>query len=168
MRIAIIGYSGSGKSTAAQKLGEKYGIPVLHMDTVYWRKNWSQRPAEECRRIVNDFMESNTDWVIDGNYKKLYQTERFDRADIILFFSFNRYKCLYNIVKRYIKYHGTSRPDIAEGCNEKIDWEFIRWVFADGRTVQKRKAYENMCKKYSNKVVILKTKSQVDDFIKKL
>ena len=36
MRIAIIGYSGSGKSTLSRFLGEKYGIPMLHFDTVHF------------------------------------------------------------------------------------------------------------------------------------
>ena len=36
MRIAIIGYIGSGKSTLSRFLGEKYGIPMLHFDTVHF------------------------------------------------------------------------------------------------------------------------------------
>ena len=34
MKIAILGTSGSGKSTLAKRLGERYGLPVLYMDTV--------------------------------------------------------------------------------------------------------------------------------------
>ena len=168
MKIAIVGYSGSGKSTTARIIGEKYSIPVLHLDSVHWMKNWTERPVDESVQIVSDFMHSNDSWVIDGNYKKLCQTERFAQADKIIFFGFNRFTCLFRIIKRWLKFRGKTRPDIAVGCNEKIDYEFIRWVLIDGRTAEKQKGYQNMCKKYSNKVVILKTQRQVDDFIKKI
>ncbi|MBQ8603303.1 MAG: DNA topology modulation protein [Oscillospiraceae bacterium] len=168
MKIAIVGYSGSGKSTTAQKLGEKFNIPVLYLDSVHWMENWTERPHEESKTMVADFMAKNDSWVIDGNYKTLLQAERFEQADMILFFSFNRFTCLYRVVKRWLKYRGTSRPDIAQGCNEKIDFEFVRWVLWDGRTPRKRRGYENMCKKYSNKVVILKNQRQLDDFLQTL
>ena len=47
MRIAIIGYSGSGKSTLCRFLGEKYGIPMLHFDTVQFLPNWEEREVAE-------------------------------------------------------------------------------------------------------------------------
>ena len=47
MKILIMGYSGSGKSTLAGYLGKKYGIPVLHLDHVFWLPGWKARPREE-------------------------------------------------------------------------------------------------------------------------
>jgi len=168
MKIAVIGYSGSGKSTTARIIGEKYNIPVLHLDSVYWMENWQQRTTEECRIIVEDFLTKNDNWIIDGNYKALYQAKRFDRADKILFFDFGRFTCFYRAFIRWLKYRGKTRPDMAAGCNEKFDFEFIKWILFDGRTPQKQKVYENMCKKYSNKVIILKNQRQLDDFLKTL
>lgn len=168
MKIAVIGYSGSGKSTTARIIGEKYNIPVLHLDSVYWMENWQQRPVEECKSVVGDFLAANGDWVIDGNYKALCQTERFEQADKILFFDFGPFTCLYRAFTRWIKYRGKTRPDMADGCNEKFDLEFVKWILVDGRTPQKQKAYENMCKKYSNKVLILKNQRQLDDFLANL
>ena len=168
MKIALVGYSGSGKSTTARILGEKYNIPVLHLDTVYWRENWQPRPAEESLAIVQQFMAENENWVIDGNYKALCQRQRLEQADKILFFDFNRLTCLYRAFLRWVKYRGKSRPDIAAGCNEKLDFEFVKWILKDGRTRQKRNAYKNMCKKYSNKVVVLKNQVQLDSFLKNL
>jgi len=43
MKIAVIGYSGAGKSTLARVLGERFGIPVLHFDTVQFTPNWQER-----------------------------------------------------------------------------------------------------------------------------
>ncbi|MBR5520736.1 MAG: DNA topology modulation protein [Oscillospiraceae bacterium] len=168
MKIAIVGYTGSGKSTTARMLGEKYNIPVLHLDTVHWMPDWQVRPVEESKEIVREFMEQNNSWIIDGNYKALLQSDRLESADKILFFDFNRYTCFWRRMKRWLKYRGKSRPDIAEGCNEKIDSEFIRWILKDGRTLKKRKGYENMCKKHSNKVAIIKNQRQLDEFMASL
>ena len=56
MRIAIIGYSGAGKSTLARTLGERYGIPVLFLDTVQFTANWAERDRGEARAMVEAFM----------------------------------------------------------------------------------------------------------------
>ena len=72
MRIAIIGYSGSGKSTLCRFLGEKYGIPMLHFDTVHFLPNWEVRAAAEKEKIVREFLDKNENWCIDGNYSKIF------------------------------------------------------------------------------------------------
>ena len=71
MKIAILGTSGSGKSTLAKRLGERYGLPVLHMDTVHFLPGWVERPFAEEEAIVRQFLDENAGgWVIDGNYSK--------------------------------------------------------------------------------------------------
>lgn len=52
MKIMVIGYSGSGKSTLSQYLGKKYGIPVLHLDRMFWLPGWKALPREEMREMV--------------------------------------------------------------------------------------------------------------------
>ena len=39
-RILIIGCSGSGKSRLARQLGQKLGLPVVHLDQLWWKENW--------------------------------------------------------------------------------------------------------------------------------
>ena len=168
MKIAIVGYSGAGKSTAAKRISEKYGMPVLFLDTVYHMPGWQVRPVEESKAIVADFMERNKSWVIDGNYKAIMQTERLDRADKILFFNISRFTCFRQAFSRYLKYRGKSRPDMTEGCNEKFDFEFAKWILKDGRTPQKVQGYKNMCHKYADKVVIIRNKKDFDTFLKKI
>ena len=164
MKIAIIGYSGAGKSTAARKIAEKYDIPVLHLDTVYHMPGWQVRPTEDSKAIVGRFMAENHSWVIEGNYKAILQTERFEQADKILFFNFNRFTCFRRAFGRYLKYRGTSRPDMTAGCEEKFDLEFAKWILFDGRTPQKVEAYRKMCQKYAEKVVIISNQRQLEKF----
>lgn len=168
MKISIIGYSGSGKSTSAKKLGELYNIPVLHLDTVQFLKNWQERPVEESQKIVSDFMTENESWVIDGNYSAFLQKERFEQADLILFFDFPRRVCFPRAFKRFLKFKGKSRPDMTSGCNEKFDFQFAKWILVDGRAKKYRDKYENNMKIYAEKAVRLKNQKQADDLFQNL
>ncbi|MGL4773550.1 MAG: DNA topology modulation protein FlaR, partial [Clostridium sp.] len=143
MKIAIIGNSGSGKSTLARILGDHYKIPVLFLDTVQFVTNWKVRDKDEGRDIVLEFMK-NTSWVIDGNYTGFYQRERLEEADKIIFMNFPRRVCLYRAIKRYFMYKGKTRESMTEGCNEKIDFEFVWWILHEGRNREKMKHYRDL------------------------
>ncbi len=162
MKIAIMGYSGSGKSTLARKLGEIYGADVLHFDTVHFLPDWKIRSKEEKERITEEFMNTHDAWVIDGNYSKLFYERRLEEADVIILLLFNRFSCLYRAVKRYRKYKNTTRPDMANGCNEKLDWKFIKWILHDGRTGKTKERYRNVTAKYPQKVSAVKNQRQLD------
>lgn len=166
MKIAIVGFSGSGKSTLARKLSEYYNIPVLHIDTVHHLPGWVSRDREESKKIVDDFLDSNDSWVIDGNYFKLSFERRIEEADVVILMEFNRFKTVYRAHKRYKKYKNTSRPDMTVGCNEKFDFEFFKWLFYKGRTRAVKKRYNNIKNDYKNKVVILKSQRQIDKYLK--
>ena len=36
-----MGCPGSGKSTLAKKLAIEYNLPLVHLDSIYWRENWT-------------------------------------------------------------------------------------------------------------------------------
>lgn len=165
MKITIMGYSGAGKSTLARKLGEIYGENVLHLDQVYWMPGWNPRPDEERKRIVNDFLDSHTGWVIDGNYQNICYDRRLEEADMIILLLFNRFDCYFRARKRFKTYKGKSRPDMTEGCNEKIDAEFTKWIFFGGRTAAKRENYRKLCEKYAGKTVVLKKQRDTDRYL---
>ena len=167
MKIVILGYSGRSKSTTARTLGQKLGLPVLFLDTVQFLENWRVRPVNQSKAIVADFMATNESWIIDGNYSAFHQQQRFEQADMIVFFNFNRFTCFCRALGRYLKYKGTTRPDMAPGCNEKFDFEFMKWILKDGRTKKKKKAYSEMCKKYADKVVIIRNQKDLDNFLRK-
>lgn len=168
MKIAVLGYSGSGKSTLAARLGELYGANVLHLDTVHFLPNWEERGLEEKRKIISNFLKANASWVIDGNYSKQFFDERTEQADMIVILLFGRFSCLWRVIKRYRKYKGRTRPDMSEGCDEKLDGEFIWWVLHDGRTKSKKAMFLALCKKLPDKTVILKNQRQLDEFIRRL
>ena len=165
MKIAIIGYSGSGKSTLARKLGEFYGAEVLHLDAVHFLPGWEERKREDEQAIVQEFLDTHDAWVIEGNYTKLSYERRMEEADRILMMTFNRFSSLARVMKRYRQYRGMTRPDMAEGCSEKLDAEFVKWVLWKGRGKAQRRWLADLREKYGNKAVTLKNRKQVDAFL---
>ena len=162
MKIAILGFSGSGKSTLAQALGEITGAPVLHLDTVQFLPNWQVREAAEKQRMVEDFLDSHSSWIIDGNYRKFSFDRRLKEADQIWILLFGRATRLWRVCRRYRQYKGQSRPDMAEGCSEKLDGEFIRWVLWDGCTPEIEERMKDVVRRYPEKSHLLENQRQVD------
>lgn len=162
MKIAIVGFSGSGKSTLARKLGEVTGASVLHLDSVQFLPGWEIRPEEEKQAMVKDFLDSHLSWVIDGNYRKLSFDRRLEEADQIWILLFNRVTRFCRILRRYRENRGRIRPDMAEGCPEKVDAEFARWVLWDCCTPEKAERFKDIVRRYPAKSHLLENQRQVD------
>lgn len=162
MKIAILGHSGSGKSTLARQLGEKYRLPVLHFDSIHFLPGWVETDRPYKREKVTAFLDEHPDgWVIDGNYLKICAERRFQEADRILYLDFPRRVCLPRVVKRWITYRGKTRPDMGEGCNEKLDRAFLLWVLRDGRSPEKLAQFEAIGGQYPTKFRHIKSPKQL-------
>lgn len=163
-RIIVIGCGGAGKSTLSRKLSDKLNIPVYHLDKIFWNRGWIQTPQEEFDIKLKSLVNKDK-WIIDGNYIRTLDM-RVERADTIIFINMSTYLCLYRAIKRRIMYKGKSRPDMAEGCPEGIDFEFFKWILTYNKKV-KPEILEKL-KKYNDKtVIILNGKKEVKDFINK-
>lgn len=79
-RISILGPSNSGKSTLAEAIAIKRGLPCIHLDQLYHlpSTNWQPRPREEFN-VLHEAAIAGEQWVIDGNYSRLFP-QRFQRA----------------------------------------------------------------------------------------
>lgn len=125
-RIAILGCSGSGKSTLARKLGAALDLPVVHMDQHYFSPGWVEPDHDDWRTTVATLC-AEDQWVMDGNYSKTHDI-RLPRADLIIFLDFPTWLCAWRVLKRYWTYKGQTRPDLAPGCSEKLDFQFLNYV----------------------------------------
>ncbi len=133
-RIMIFGIPGSGKSTFVVQLGELLHLPVFHLDKYFYTHNWVERPAEEFLRIQKDLVEQPA-WIIDGNAVRSLAM-RYARADLVLYFRFNRLLCLWRVFKRLVfKDHRIS--DRAEGCSEQVRFRLVRYLFGFDKRVRK-------------------------------
>jgi len=157
-KIMIIGSAGAGKSTLARKLEEITEIEAIHMDTLFWTKDWIPVSQEELFEKVEKIVERDS-WIIDGNYSKSMDI-RFDSADAIIFLDIPLWLCLYRVIKRRIIYANKTRPDMAKGCKEKIDWEFTQWIINYHR--KKKKKVCNKINSYANSKKVFIIKNHID------
>ncbi len=162
MKISILGYSGSGKSTLAKSLGGLYDVPVLHLDYVHFLPNWEERTREEMSAIVQQFLDGNDAWVIDGTYSHNCFERRIQESDLVIFLDFNRVACFFRAWKRYRENKGRTRMDMAEGCIERFNGEFIRWLLRDGRTRKRRAIFQKVADRYAFKTVVIKNQRRLD------
>ena len=164
MRIAILGNSGSGKSTLAKRLADCYSVPLLYLDTVNFESGWRERSAEEKVRAVARFME-NSGWVIEGNYEKLLLEERLGSADMVLILGFSRWVCVSGALKRWFQHRGTVRESMSDGCVERLDLGFLRWVafgqFSGGRADELRAIAD----RYPEKAHLFRTRRELESFL---
>lgn len=167
MKIAILGYSGSGKSTCAKQLAQFYNILVLYLDQIYFLPNWVERDRKEAIQVVINFM-NQENWILDGNYPSFVQEERVQKADLILYFNFPRITCLIGVIRRYLANLHQTRESMAAGCEEKLDLEFIKWVLYDGRIKETRQRYKQICDQYRHKTHIFTSHKQVAKFLASL
>lgn len=126
-RVMIYGGSGSGKSTLAQKLGGVTGLPAVHIDPMYWKPGWVQRDNAETHAMVLEAAVKAA-WVFEGNHHATFP-DRIARADHLIYLDLPTYLRLWRTFSRTIRYWGKPRPDMADGCPERFDWEFLTvWV----------------------------------------
>jgi adenylate kinase family enzyme len=164
-RIMIIGCCGSGKSTLAKRLAEHTGLPLIHLDREYYKPNW-EKPEKEVwnQKILNLCNESK--WIMDGNYISSMDV-RMQFADTIIWLDINRYKCIYRAIKRVILPHTRQRTDMGEGCTERHDLEFYRFIWEFNKTVKPR--IIELLKLYSDKnIIILKNNKDIKSYLNML
>jgi adenylate kinase family enzyme len=162
-RIIIIGCGGSGKSTLAIKLGAKLSLPVHHLDRIFWQPGWVSMPRDQFTAIQKDLVSSDT-WIIDGNYDHTLDL-RLAACDMAIFLDMPRVTCLWNVLKRRVMYHGQTRPDLNEGCPEKIDAEFLRWIWHFNQDIRPGMVEKLKHLDQGKQVVILKSPQQVKPFL---
>ena len=126
-RILVLGSSGSGKSTFARRLGKQLGIAVIHLDSHYWEPDWTNTADKQWELKLAHLLEKES-WIMDGNYPSSL-SQRMAYADTVIFLDLNRVVCLWRCIRRYLRYKGENRPELAPGCNEKIDRDFLRWIW---------------------------------------
>lgn len=164
-RVVILGCPGSGKSTLARALGEKTSLPVVHGDKLFWHTGWVESSKEEIdRKLIAAAQEDH--WIIDGNYTRTLPY-RLQRADTILYLDLPRWVSVSSVIKRIFFYRGTTRPDLPEGCPERIELEFLSWVWNFNKT--KREKLYALLEQYPDKTIhIFRSRRAVNKFIKSM
>ena len=127
-RVLVIGCSGSGKSTLAQALGRRLGLPYVSMDReIFWLPGWTVRPRAEALARMRDIVAGER-WIIDGTSPGTLEI-RLPRTHLILWLRPPRWTSLYGVTSRWLKFRGRSRPEMADGCPERLSREFLTYIW---------------------------------------
>ena len=162
-RVIIIGCGGAGKSTLARKLGDKTGLPVIHLDQIWWGPGfWQHMEREEFdQRLAEEIAKPR--WILDGNFNRTLEV-RLAQCDTVIYLDYPRLVCLKNWIGRVIKNWGHARSDMAEGCQEWFDPEFAVWIWNFNK--KNRARYYALLKNLEGKqVCILKSRREADAFL---
>jgi len=164
-RILIIGIPGSGKSTLAIKLGKILGLPVIHLDKHFWQSGWVMTRREIWRPKVAEMVAEDS-WIIDGTYDNSLDI-RLPRADAVIFLDFATSTCIWRIFKRVLSTYGKSRPDMAPGCLERFDFDFVKYVWKFRRAIRPI-IVDSIDKMFrGNKLITLKSRREIGLFLER-
>lgn len=164
-RIVIIGCGGAGKSTLARQLGDKLDIPVVHLDKLFWKPGWVEMSKDEFDALHRRELAKER-WIMDGNFNRT-MPERVARCDTIIYLDFSRFACLMGVLKRVLTTYGTVRPDMGEGCPERFDLEFMKWVWNYNKNKRQRN-YRLLNEAEHAETIVLKNRRAVKLFLKQV
>ena len=128
-RIMIVGQPGSGKSRLAQALGTLTGLPVIHVDRIHWQSGWVERSKAEKTQLCRE-AEQQSHWIFEGGHSATWPS-RLERADMLIVLYRPVALRLWRVLRRTVTGLGRTRPDMAEGCPERLSSlpEFIRYIW---------------------------------------
>ena len=165
-KILVIGCCGSGKSTFSKKLQAVLNLELIHLDQYYHKPDWQEPEKEQWERLVSRLVQKPS-WIMDGNYKGTFDI-RFKEADTIIYLDYSILKCLWRVIKRIVKYHGTVRPDMPKGCEERFDLEFLHYVATFNFKNRKGIIERLNSVKEDKKVYVFKTDKEADLYLSQI
>jgi len=140
-------------------------LPVVHLDKVFWRPGWQSISKAEFDDLLAIELEK-PQWIMDGNFNRTIPW-RLEKCDTVIYLDFPRILCLWGVISRIVKTYGKVRPDMGEGCPERIDLDFLKWVWNFNK--ENRASMHDAVNRASlAKVYIFKNRRQVKRFLKSL
>jgi adenylate kinase family enzyme len=162
-RVLVIGAGGAGKSTFAAQLAQRTGLPLIHLDREYWREGWIETPKDEWTAKI-DALVAQERWIIDGNFGGTME-RRLAACDTVVFLDLSRWLCLWRVLLRRWRHRGESRPDMTPGCEERIDADFLWWIFAYPERSKPRVMRRLAALRADQRVVVLRSRREVEGFL---
>lgn len=159
-KVLIIGCPGSGKSTFAKKLHQQTGLPLYHLDNLYWNADGTRVERPLFLERLDQALQ-NEQWIIDGNFFSTMDL-RLAHCDTALFLDYPTEVCLQGVYQRL----GTPRSDIP-WVDTEPDEEFI--AFIRNFSADLRPQILALLEKHSQKEVhTFRTRAEADAFLERL
>ena len=156
-RIIVLGCPGSGKSTLARRLSEKTGLPLIHLDNLWWRADGTHITREAFDDRLARVL-SGDRWIVDGDFHRTCEA-RFMACDTVIFLDYDEATCLRGIAERV----GTARPDIP-WVETRLDPELVKLV-RGYRDTNRPVIYELMQKYPDRQALIFQNRCEAERWL---
>ena len=159
-KVIIIGCPGSGKSTFARGLRDKTGLPLYHLDMLYWNEDGTTVEKDVFLERLRSVL-SEPSWIIDGNYLSTMEM-RLKECDTVFFLDYPADICLKGIAER----KGKPRSDMPCNTPEDEDGEFADFV-KNFNQQTKPQITELVSKYKSKKIISFTSRDEEKEFLAK-
>ena len=160
LKIIVLGCSGSGKSTFSKRIHDAAGLPLIHLDNVWWKSDRSHISREEFDQKLGEILQEDK-WILDGDYSRTYEV-RFQSCDTVFFLDYDFEECMNGIKERV----GKKRRDIP-WTEQELDPELVKQV--ENYERENRPVVLALIEKYSDKnSFIFKSRVEADAWLSRL
>lgn len=157
-KVIVIGCPGSGKSTFSKSLHKITGIPLFHLDMIFWNADKTTVEKSVFSERLSKIIKMS-EWIIDGNYNSTMEL-RMKECDTVIFLDYPLDVCLNGIEAR----KGKKRSDMPWIESNQDDVEFIEFV--KNYNSQSRPKVIELLNRYSHKdIYIFPSRTNAEEFL---
>ena len=156
-RIIILGCPGSGKSTLAGELHRRSGLPLYHLDRLWWNADRTHISREEFDSRLQTMLQGEK-WIIDGDYSRTYEP-RFAACDTVIFLDYDTEACMAGIMARV----GQDRPDMP-WTERRLDPGLVALV-RSYRAENRPKVYSLIEKYPGRRLLVFQSRAETDAWL---
>ncbi|MBQ9912630.1 MAG: adenylate kinase [Clostridia bacterium] len=157
-KVIVIGCPGSGKTTFAERLSERTGLPLYYLDAIWHKPDKTHIPREEFDGKIKEIFAAD-EWIIDGNYKRTIEM-RMKECDTVFLFDLPTEACLQGVLSRI----GRERYDLP-WLETELDDEFRQFI--EEFPVSTLPYIYELLKKYSDKnIVVFRSREEADEYLR--
>ena len=103
---------------------------------------------------------------MDGNFNRT-MPQRIQKCDTVIYLDFSRIACLLGVMKRVLTTYGKVRPDMGEGCPERADLDFLKWVWNYNKN-KRESNYRLLNEATHAETIVLKNRRSVRRFLRQM
>ena len=156
-KVLVLGCSGSGKSTFAARLLDLSGLPLFHLDNIWWKPDRTHISREDFDAKLGELIALDR-WIIDGDYSRTYEP-RIAACDTVFFLDYGQEVCRSGLTERV----GRKRADIP-WTEKELDPELVELV--KKYESQNKPVLLDLFKRYPEKqVIVFRSRTEADHWL---